>query len=88
MEQVPQDEGPQREPMNEWLLDTLEEIKNEAVRHFPQPTLQNLGNWVYANYGDSWRGVQVMITLLQKALFTHYRHGCAHSRIGHGPRRR
>ncbi|AFM85332.1 vpr protein [Simian immunodeficiency virus] len=87
MEQAPENQGPPREPWNQWLLDTLEEIKNEAMRHFPRNTLQNIGNWVFQNYGDSWEGVQVLITLLQKALFTHYRYGCAHSRIGIGPRR-
>nr|BAH90735.1 vpr protein [Human immunodeficiency virus 1]BAH90744.1 vpr protein [Human immunodeficiency virus 1] len=34
MERAPEDQGPQREPYNEWTLELLEELKNEAVRHF------------------------------------------------------
>ncbi|AEK79596.1 vpr protein [Simian immunodeficiency virus] len=82
MEQAPEDQGPQREPYTLWLLDTLEEIKQEAVRHFPRTVLQGVGNWVFTVHGDSWEGVQELIRILQRALFTHYRHGCAHSRIG------
>nr|UDP22098.1 vpr protein [Human immunodeficiency virus 1] len=30
MEQAPEDQGPQREPYNEWTLELLEELKSEA----------------------------------------------------------
>nr|AGO97755.1 vpr protein [Human immunodeficiency virus 1] len=67
MEQAPGDQGPQREPYNEWTLELLEELKNEAVRHFP---------------GDTWAGVEAIIRILQQLMFIHFRIGCHHSRIG------
>nr|AAW83585.1 vpr protein [Human immunodeficiency virus 1] len=78
MEQVPEDQGPQREPYNEWTLEILEELKQEAVRHFPRPWLNNLNEI----YGDTWTGVEAIIRILQQLLFTHFRIGCQHSRIG------
>ncbi|ABD19504.1 vpr protein [Simian immunodeficiency virus] len=88
MEQAPEDQGPSREPYEQWLLDTLEEIKQEAVRHFPRPWLHALGEHIYETYGDSWAGVQAIIRILQQLLFVHFRIGCHHSRIGINPQRR
>ena len=58
MEQAPEDQGPQREPYNEWTLELLEELKSEAVRHFPRIWLHNLGQHIYETYGDTWAGVE------------------------------
>nr|AFM44103.1 vpr protein [Human immunodeficiency virus 1] len=88
MEQAPEDQGPQREPNNEWTLELLEELKNEAVRHFPRRWLQDLGQYIYDTYGDTWAGVRAIITILQQLLFVHFRIGCQHSRIGITPQRR
>nr|AAL34921.1 vpr protein [Human immunodeficiency virus 1] len=77
MEQAPEDQGPQREPYNEWTLELLEELKQEAVRHFPRPWLHSLGQHIYETYGDTWMGVEALIRILQ-----HFRIGCQHSRIG------
>nr|AQV06967.1 vpr protein [Human immunodeficiency virus 1] len=89
MEQAPEDQGPQREPYNEWTLELLEELKNEAVRHFPRPWLHGLGQYIYYTYGDTWEGVEAIIRTLHQLLFIHFfRIGCQHSRIGIIPRRR
>nr|QKS74878.1 vpr protein [Human immunodeficiency virus 1] len=82
MERAPEDQGPQREPFNEWTLELLEELKNEAVRHFPRQWLQGLGQHIYDTYGDTWEGVLAIIRIMQLLLFTHFRIGCQHSRIG------
>nr|QJX37955.1 vpr protein [Human immunodeficiency virus 1]QJX38027.1 vpr protein [Human immunodeficiency virus 1] len=82
MEQAPEDQGPQREPYNEWALELLEDLKQEAVRHFPRPWLHDLGQHIYDNYEDTWTGVGVIIRVLQQLLFVHFRIGCQHSRIG------
>nr|AWF73149.1 vpr protein [Human immunodeficiency virus 1] len=82
MEQAPEDQGPQREPSNAWTLELLEELKNEAVRHFPRTWLHGLGQLIYNQYGDTWEGVEAIIRILQQLLFIHYRIGCQHSRIG------
>nr|UBT20567.1 vpr protein [Human immunodeficiency virus 1] len=82
MERAPEDQGPQREQYNEWSLELLEELKSEAVRHFPRPWLLNLGQYIYETYGDTWTGVEAIIRILQRMLFIHYRIGCQHSRIG------
>ncbi|ACT66825.1 vpr protein [Human immunodeficiency virus 1] len=97
MEQAPEDQGPPREPFNEWMLQTLEELKAEAVRHFPIQWLHSLGQHIYNTYGDTWEGVTAIIRILQQLIFIHYRIGCHHSRIGilppsrrgrrHGPSR-
>nr|QBP33408.1 vpr protein [Human immunodeficiency virus 1] len=84
MEQAPEDQGPQREP----LLELLEELKQEAVRHFPRPWLHGLGQYIYDTYGDTWAGVEAIIRTLQQLLFVHFRIGCQHSRIGIVPGRR
>nr|BAF42546.1 Vpr [Human immunodeficiency virus 1] len=78
MEQAPEDQGPQRE----WTLQLLEDLKSEAVRHFPRPWLLNLGQYIYETYGDTWAGVEAIIRILQQLLFIHFRIGCQHSRIG------
>nr|AEK79362.1 vpr protein [Human immunodeficiency virus 1] len=88
MEQAPEDQGPQREPFNEWALELLEDLKNEAVRHFPRIWLHSLGQHIYETYGDTWAGVVVLIRSLQQLLFIHFRIGCQHSRIGITPQRR
>nr|AFM44545.1 vpr protein [Human immunodeficiency virus 1] len=82
MEQAPEDQGPQREPHNEWTLELLEELKSEAVRHFPRVMLHGLGQHIYETYGDTWAGVEALIRFLQQLLFVHFRIGCQHSRIG------
>nr|QRF72111.1 vpr protein [Human immunodeficiency virus 1] len=82
MEQAPEDQGPQREPYNEWILELLEELKQEAVRHFPRTWLHNFGQYIYETYGDTWTGVEVLVRMLQQMLFIHFRIGCQHSRIG------
>nr|QDO80169.1 vpr protein [Human immunodeficiency virus 1] len=79
MERAPEDQGPQREPYNEW---TLEELKREAVRHFPRAWLHGLGQHIYETYGDTWAGVEALIRTLQQLVFIHFRIGCQHSRIG------
>nr|QIC96888.1 vpr protein [Human immunodeficiency virus 1] len=83
MEQAPEDQGPQREPHNEWTLELLEEL-----RHFPRPWLHGLGQYIYDTYGDTWEGVEAIIRTLQQLLFVHFRIGCQHSRIGIIRRRR
>ncbi len=82
MEQAPEDQGPPREPHNEWVLELLEELKQEAVRHFPRQWLHGLGQLIYSTYGDTWEGVEAIIRTLQQLLFVHFRIGCRHSRIG------
>nr|AMZ01584.1 vpr protein [Human immunodeficiency virus 1] len=82
MEQAPEDQGPQREPHNEWTLELLEELKREAVRHFPSTWLHGLGQYIYETYGDTREGVEAIIRTLQQLLFVHFRIGCQHSRIG------
>nr|ACA28741.1 vpr protein [Human immunodeficiency virus 1] len=82
MEQAPEDQGPQRELYNEWTLELFEELKSEAVRHFPRIWLHNLGQYIYETYGDTWTGVETIIRILQQLLFIHFRIGCQHSRIG------
>nr|AAS59367.1 vpr protein [Human immunodeficiency virus 1] len=82
MEQAPEDQRPQREPFNEWTLELLEELKQEAVRHFPRPWLHRLGEYIYNTYGDTWEKVEAIIRTLQQLLFVHFRIRCQHSRIG------
>nr|AFC92027.1 vpr protein [Human immunodeficiency virus 1] len=82
MEQAPENQGPQREPFNAWTLELLEELKSEAVKHFPRPWLHNLRQYIYETYGDTLGGVEAIIRILQQLLFIHFRIGCHHSRIG------
>nr|AUO70770.1 vpr protein [Human immunodeficiency virus 1] len=88
MEQAPEDQGPQRGPYNAWTIELLEELKSEAVKHFPRPWLQGLGLHIYETYGDTWTGVEALVRMLQQLLFIHFRIGCQHSRIGIIPQRR
>nr|AYP19963.1 vpr protein [Human immunodeficiency virus 1] len=88
MEQAPENQGPQREPYNEWVLELLEELKQEAIRHFPRQWLHGLGQLIYHTYGDTWEGVEAITRTLQQLLFVHFRIGCQHSRIGITRRRR
>nr|QIU84789.1 vpr protein [Human immunodeficiency virus 1] len=88
MEQAPEDQRPQREPYNEWTLELLEGLKNEAVRHFPRPWLHGLGLYIYETYGDTWAGVEAITRILQQLLFIHFRIRCQHSRIGITARQR
>nr|ADM63956.1 vpr protein [Human immunodeficiency virus 1] len=89
MEQAPEDQGPQREPYNEWTLELLEELKNEAVRHFPRVWLHGLGQHIYETYGGYLgQEVEALIRILQQLLFIHFRIGCRHSRIGINRQRR
>nr|AAC28448.1 truncated vpr protein [Human immunodeficiency virus 1] len=55
MEQAPEDQGPQREPYNEWTLELLEELKSEAVRHFPRIWLHNLSMKLTGILGQEWK---------------------------------
>nr|AEB53006.1 vpr protein [Human immunodeficiency virus 1] len=84
MEQAPGDQGPH----DAWTLELLEELKNEAVKHFPRAWLHSLGQYIYETYGDTWTGVEAIIRILQQLLFIHFRIGCQHSRIGIIPQRR
>nr|AEB52585.1 vpr protein [Human immunodeficiency virus 1] len=81
MEQAPEDQGPQREPYNEWTLELLEELKSKAVRHFSRTWLYGLGQHIYEAYEDTWSGVEAVIMSIQQLLFIHLRRGCRHSRI-------
>nr|AFB35952.1 vpr protein [Human immunodeficiency virus 1] len=82
MERAPEDQGPPREPYNEWTLEILEDLKSEAVRHFPRPWLHSLGQHIYETYGDTWAGVEAIIRILQQLRLIHFRIGCQHSKIG------
>nr|AET72172.1 vpr protein [Human immunodeficiency virus 1] len=82
MEQAPEDQGPQKEPYNAWTLELLEELKSEAVRHFPKAWLHSLGQYIYETYEDTWTGVEAIIRILQQLLLIHFRIRCHHSRIG------
>ncbi|AFV26143.1 vpr protein [Simian immunodeficiency virus] len=81
-ERPPEDEGPQREPWDEWVTEVLEEIKQEALKHFDPRLLTALGNYIYDRHGDTLEGAGELIKILQRALFMHFRNGCVHSRIG------
>ncbi|AFV26278.1 vpr protein [Simian immunodeficiency virus] len=82
-EHPPEDEGPPREPWDAWVVDVLEEIKEEALKHFDPRLLTALGNYIYDRHGDTLEGAGELIKILQRALFIHFRAGCLHSRIGH-----
>ncbi|AFV26134.1 vpr protein [Simian immunodeficiency virus] len=81
-ERPPEDEGPQREPWDEWVVEVLEELKEEALKHFDTRLLTALGNYIYDRHGDTLEGAGELIKILQRALFLHFRGGCTHSRIG------
>ncbi|AFV26260.1 vpr protein [Simian immunodeficiency virus] len=81
-ERPPEDEGPQREPWDEWVTEVLEEVKQEALKHFDPRLLTALGNYIYDRHGDTLEGAGELIKILQRALFMHFKAGCLHSRIG------
>ncbi|BAM76194.1 vpr protein [Human immunodeficiency virus 2] len=81
-ETPPEDESPQRGSWEEWVEDILEELKQEALKHFDPRLLTALGNFIYSRYGDTLAGAGELIKILQRALFLHFRGGCQHSRIG------
>nr|ANT86959.1 vpr protein [Simian immunodeficiency virus]ANT86967.1 vpr protein [Simian immunodeficiency virus]ANT86975.1 vpr protein [Simian immunodeficiency virus]ANT87007.1 vpr protein [Simian immunodeficiency virus]ANT87015.1 vpr protein [Simian immunodeficiency virus] len=81
-ERPPENEGPQREPWDEWVVEVLEELKEEALKHFDPRLLTALGNHIYNRHGDTLEGAGELIKILQRALFMHFRGGCNHSRIG------
>nr|AYA94969.1 vpr protein [Human immunodeficiency virus 2] len=78
----PEDRTSPREPGDEWIIGILREIREEALRHFDPRLLTALGRYIYARYGDTLEGARELIKILQRALFTHFRAGCGHSRIG------
>ncbi|APJ01788.1 vpr protein [Human immunodeficiency virus 2] len=78
----PEDGTPPREPGDEWVIEILGEIKEEALKHFDPRLLIALGRYIYARYGDTLEGARELVGVLQRALFTHFRAGCGHSRIG------
>nr|AGG56398.1 vpr protein [Simian immunodeficiency virus] len=81
-ERPPENEGPQREPWDEWVVEVLEELKEEALKHFDPRLLTALGNHIYNGHGDTLEGAGELIRILQRAPFMHFRGGCIHSRIG------
>ncbi|AAB00767.1 vpr protein [Human immunodeficiency virus 2] len=78
----PVDGTPLREPGDEWIIEILREIKEEALKHFDPRLLIALGKYIYTRHGDTLEGARELIKVLQRALFTHFRAGCGHSRIG------
>ncbi|ALX35372.1 vpr protein [Human immunodeficiency virus 2] len=78
----PENGTPPREPGDEWVIGILREIQEEAVKHFDRRLLIALGKYIYTRYGDTLEGARELIRVLQRALFTHFRAGCGHSRIG------
>nr|P20884.1 RecName: Full=Protein Vpr; AltName: Full=R ORF protein; AltName: Full=Viral protein R [Human immunodeficiency virus type 2 (ISOLATE ST)] len=80
-ESPPEDRTPPREPGDEWVIETLREIK-EALKHFDPRLLITLGNYIYARHGDTLEGARGLIRILQRALLLHFRAGCGRSRIG------
>nr|AAF21223.1 Vpr protein [Human immunodeficiency virus 2] len=78
----PEDGTPPREPGDEWVIQILREIGEEALKHFDPRLLTALGKYIYARHGDTLEGARELIRILQRALFTHFRAGCGHSRIG------
>nr|QLK13603.1 vpr protein [Simian immunodeficiency virus] len=81
-ERPPENEGPQREPWNKWVVEVLEKLKKEALKHFDPHLLTALGNHIYNRHGDTLERAGKLIRILQRALFMHFRGGCTHSRIG------
>nr|WNB16397.1 vpr protein [Human immunodeficiency virus 2] len=78
----PEDGTPPREPGDEWIIEILREIREEAVKHFDPRLLIALGNYIYTRHGYTFEGARELIRVLQRALFMHFRAGCGHSRIG------
>nr|AAF21227.1 Vpr protein [Human immunodeficiency virus 2]AAF21228.1 Vpr protein [Human immunodeficiency virus 2] len=78
----PEDGTPPREPGEEWVIEILREVKEEALKHFNPSLLIALGNYIYTRHGDTLGGARELIRVSQRALFMHFRAGCGHSRIG------
>nr|QLK12524.1 vpr protein [Human immunodeficiency virus 2]QLK12550.1 vpr protein [Human immunodeficiency virus 2] len=78
----PEDRTPPREPGDEWLIEILRQIREEALKHFDPRLLTALGNYIYSTHGDTPEGARKLIRILQRALFAHFRAGCGPSRIG------
>nr|CBY88598.1 Vpr protein [Simian immunodeficiency virus] len=70
-ERPPEDEGPPREPFGQWLADTLEEIRDEAERHFPAAIIAQVLQYCVDSTGSEEEGCMKAITLLNRALFIH-----------------
>ncbi|APJ01813.1 vpr protein [Human immunodeficiency virus 2] len=78
----PENGTPPREPGNEWVIEILRELKEEALKHFDPRLLIALGYYILTRHGDILEGARELIRILQRALFMHFRAGCSHSRIG------
>nr|WNB16235.1 vpr protein [Human immunodeficiency virus 2] len=78
----PEDGTPPREPGDEWVIEILREVKEEALKHFDPSLLITLGNYIYTRHGDTFEGARGLVKILQRALFEHFRAGCGRSRIG------
>ncbi|AAA76844.1 vpr [Human immunodeficiency virus 2] len=83
----PEDGTPRRELGSTWVIETLKEIKEEALKHFDPCLLIALGNYIYNRHGDTLEGARELIRVLQRALFVHIRAGCDRSRKGQTRRR-
>nr|ATU79257.1 vpr protein [Human immunodeficiency virus 2] len=81
-ESPPENGTPPREPGDEWVIELLRDLKEEALRHFDPRLLLALGNHIYTRHGDTLEGAKELIRVLQQALFIHFRAGCGRSRIG------
>ncbi|AAB00740.1 vpr protein [Human immunodeficiency virus 2] len=78
----PEDGTPRRDLGSDWVIETLREIKEEALRHFDPRLLIALGYYIHNRHGDTLEGARELIKTLQRALFVHFRAGCNRSRIG------
>ncbi|AAB49571.1 vpr protein [Simian immunodeficiency virus] len=75
-EQVSEDQGPPREPYNQWLADTMEEIKEEARKHFPLIILNAVSEYCVQNTGSEEEACEKFITLMNRAIWVHLAQGC------------
>ncbi|CAQ60127.1 VPR protein [Simian immunodeficiency virus - olc] len=88
-ERVPEDQGPPREPLEDWVRDTMEEIIVEAKRHFPRELLVRVFLFCAQRHiNDEMSTSLLFIRLLQRALFQHYRNGCPGVELRRNPHRR
>ncbi|AAC95344.1 vpr protein [Human immunodeficiency virus 2] len=74
--------GPHQGARDEWVIEVLREIKEEALRHFDPRMLIALGGYIYTRHGDTLERARELINALQRALFMHFRAGCGRSRVG------
>nr|BAM76185.1 vpr protein [Human immunodeficiency virus 2] len=77
----PEDGTPQRELGGDWVIRTIEEIREEALKHFGPRPLIALGNYIYTRHGDTLEGARKLIDILQRALFLHFKAGCSRSKV-------